>query len=199
MADTKISAMTAATTPLTGAELVPLVQSGVNVKATVAQFTQYSTNTFFNHGGFSSSLDQTGSITTGTAMTFNSTDISDGVTLVSGSRLTVPVNGTYNIQFSAQFENLENAQQIATIWFRINGVDVPKSATNITIPARKSANINGYGVAAWNIFLDMTAGQYVEIMWLPEIASLTLQALPASTTPAYPAIPSVIATVNQVG
>lgn len=199
MADTKISAMTAATTPLTGAELVPLVQGGVNVKATVANLTQYSTGTFFNHGGFSSSLDQTGSITAGTAMTFNSTDISDGVTLVSGSRLTVPVNGTYNVQFSAQFENVENAQQIATIWFRINGVDVPKSATNVTIPARKSAGIFGYGVASWNIFLDMTAGQYVEIMWLPEIASLTLQALPASVSPAYPAIPSVIATVNQVG
>ena len=199
MADTKISAMTPATTPLTGAELVPLVQGGVNVKATVANFTEYSTNTFFNHGGFSSNVDQTGSITAGTAMTFNSTDITDGVTLVSGTRLTVPVTGTYNVQFSAQFENVENAQQIATIWFRVNGVDVPKSATNITIPARKNASIYGYGVAAWNIFLDMTAGQYVEIMWLPEIASLTLQALPAGTTPAYPAIPSVIATVNQVG
>ena len=199
MADTKISAMTAATTPLTGTELVPLVQGGVNVKATVANLTSYSTGTFFNHGAFSSNVDQTGSITTGTAMTFNSTDITDGVTLASGTRLTVPVTGTYNIQFSAQLENVENAQQIATIWFRVNGIDVAKSATNVTVPARKSNNIYGYGVASWNIFLDLTAGQYVEIMWLPEIASLTLQALPAGTTPTYPAIPSVIATVNQVG
>ena len=191
--------MTAATTPLTGAELVPLVQGGVNVKATVANFTEYSTGTFFNHGGFSSTVDQTGSITTGTAMTFNATDITDGVTLASGSRLTVPVDGTYNVQFSAQLQNVENAQQDAVIWFRINGIDVPKSSTQITVPARKSANVYGYAVAAWNIFLDMTAGQYVEIFWLPEIATLTLQALPASTTPAYPAIPSVIATVNQVG
>lgn len=36
MADQKISAMTVATTPLTGAELVPLVQGGANVRATVA-------------------------------------------------------------------------------------------------------------------------------------------------------------------
>ena len=191
--------MTAATTPLTGAELVPMVQGGVNVKATVANFTEYSIGTFFNHGGFSSSVDQTGSITAGTAMTFNATDIADGVTLVSGSRLTVPVNGTYNVQFSAQLQNVENAQHDATIWFRVNGTNVTNSATQITVPARKSANIYGYAVAAWNIFLDLTAGQYVEIIWLPEIASLTLQAIPASTTPAYPAIPSVIATVNQVG
>lgn len=199
MADTKISAMPSATTPLTGAELVPLVQSGVNVRSTVAGITQYNRTNFSNYGGFSSSVDQTGSISAGTAMTFNSTDVADGVTLVSGTRLTVPVTGTYNVQFSGQFENVENTQEIVTVWFRINGVDVPKSATQITIPARKSAGIYGYGVASWNIFLDMTAGQYVEIIWLPAVATLTLQALPASVSPAYPAIPSVIATVNQVG
>jgi hypothetical protein len=199
MADTKISAMPNATTPLTGTELVPLVQSGVNVKTAISTYNDFVRASYFNYGAFSSSVDQTGSITAGTAMTFNSTDIVDGVTLASGSRLTVPVNGTYNIQFSAQFENVENTQEIVTIWFRVNGVDVPNSATNVTIPSRKTSNIFGYGVASWNIFLDLTAGQYVEIVWLPAVASITLQHLPAGTTPAYPAIPSVIATVNQVG
>jgi hypothetical protein len=199
MADTKISAMTAATTPLTGTELVPLVQSGVNVQTPISTYNDFVRASYFNYGGFSSDVDQTGSITAGTAMTFNSTDVAGGVTLASNSRLTVPVNGTYNIQFSAQFENLENTQEIVTVWFRVNGVDVPNSATNITIPARKNAFINGYGVASWNIFLDLTAGQYVQILWLPTVASLTLQHLPAGTTPDYPAIPSVIATVNQVG
>jgi hypothetical protein len=198
MADTKISAMPNATTPLTGAELVPLVQSGVNVKSTISAYNDFVRDSYFNHGAFSSNADQTGSITTGTAITFNSTDITGGVTLASGSRLTVPVTGDYNVQFSAQLENIENAQEIVTIWFRINGVDVPNSATNITIPARKSANIYGYTVASWNIFLSLTAGQYVEIVWLPTIATVTLQHLPASVTPAYPAIPSVIATVNQI-
>jgi hypothetical protein len=131
-------------------------------------------------------------------MTFTSTDITGGVTLASGSRLTVPVTGDYNVQFSAQFENIENTQEIVTVWFRVNGVDVPKSATNVTIPARKNAFTNGYGVASWNIFISMTAGQYVEIVWLPAVATVTLQQLPASVTPAYPAIPSVIATVNQI-
>lgn len=191
--------MPSASTPLTGAEIVPLVQDGVNVQTTISAYNDFVRAAYFNHGAFSSSVDQTGSITAGTAMTFNSTDIADGVTLVSGSRLTVPATGTYNIQFSAQFENLENTQEIITIWFRINGVDVPNSTTNITIPSRKNAFINGYGVASWNIFLDLTTDQYVEIVWLPAVASLTLQALPSSASPAYPAIPSVIATVNQVG
>lgn len=194
MADQKISAMPSAST-LTGAELVPIVQSGANVKATLDTLTSFGRV----YGAFSSTSDQTGSITAGTAVTFTATDIADGITLASGSQLVVPVNGIYNLQFSAQLKNLENAQHDATIWFRINGVDVPNSATQITVPARKSAGIFGYAVAAWNIFLDMNANDYAEIVWLPTIATLTVEALPASVSPAYPAIPSVIATMNQVG
>ncbi len=193
MADQKISAMPSAAT-LDGTELVPLVQSGANVKSTLSALRAFNGN----YGAFSSDTDQSGSISAGTAMTYSITDISDGVTLVSGSRLTVPVDGIYNLQFSAQFRNVENTQEDVTIWFRINGTDVGNSATQVTIPARKSASIYGYGVASWNIFLDMNAGQYVQIMWLPTVASLTLEHLPASVSPAYPAIPSVIATMVQV-
>jgi len=193
MADQKISAMPSAST-LTGAELVPLVQGGVNVQATLDTFRAYDAN----YGAFSSSIDQTGSITSGTAMTFDATDIADGVVLANSSQLVVPSTGKYNLQFSAQLKNLENAQHDATIWFRVNGTDVPNSATQITVPARKSANVYGYSVAAWNIFLALNANDYIEIIWLPTIATLTVEALPASLSPAYPAIPSVIATVAQV-
>lgn len=193
MADQKISAMPDAAT-LTGAELVPLVQSGANVKTTLS-----SVRAFDNaYGAWSSNVDQSGSITVGTAMTFNTTDVSDGITLASGSRITVPNSGTYNLQFSAQLRNVENAQNEATIWFRINGTDVPNSATQLTVPARKSANIFGFAVASWNIYLNMNATNYVEIVWLPSVATLTLEHLPESLSPAYPAIPSVIATMQQV-
>lgn len=194
MADQKISAMPSAAT-LTGAELIPLVQSGANVQTTLDTLRAYDSE----YGAFSSSLTQTGSVSAGTVLTFNSTDIADGVTLVSGSRLTVPATGIYNLQFSAQLKNVDNAQNDATIWFRINGTDVPSSATQITVPARKSAGIFGYAVASWNIFLSMTAGQYAQIVWLPASTNVTVEALPASVSPAYPAIPSVIATMSQVG
>lgn len=193
MADQKISAMPTAAT-LTGAELVPLVQSGANVKATLDVLRAYDAS----YGAFSSSADQTGSISAGTVMTYNSVDVTDGVTVVSNSRITVPRTGIYNLQFSAQFKNVENTQEDVTIWFRVNGSDLANSGTQVTIPARKSAGIFGYGVAAWNIFLSLTAAQYVEIVWLPTVATLTMEHLPASLSPAYPAIPSVIATMNQV-
>ena len=193
MADQKISAMPTAAT-LTGAELIPMVQSGANVKATLSTLRAFDAA----YGSFSSNVDQTGSISAGTAMTFNSVDVADGVTVASSSRITVPNTGIYNLQFSAQFKNVENTQEDVTIWFRVDGVDLANSATQITIPARKSASIFGYGVAAWNIFLSLTAAQYVQIVWLPTVVTLTMENLPASVSPAYPAIPSVIATMGQV-
>jgi hypothetical protein len=193
VSDQKISAMPTAAT-LTGTELVPLVQSGANVKATLDSLRNFDNA----YGAFSSNVDQTGSISVGTVMTFSAVDVADGVTVASSSRITVPNTGIYNLQFSAQFKNVENTQEDVTIWFRVNGSDLANSATQVTIPARKSASIFGYGVTAWNIFLSLTAAQYVEIVWLPTVATLTMEHLPASVSPAYPAIPSVIATMQQV-
>jgi hypothetical protein len=131
-------------------------------------------------------------------MTVDSTDVADGITVASNSRFTVPDDGIYNLQFSAQLKNTTNAQEDATIWFRVNASDVGNSATQITVPARKSASIYGYAIASWNVFLDLNANDYVEIIWLPTSLSVTVEALPASLSPAYPAIPSVIVTMAQV-
>lgn len=193
MADQKISAMPNAST-LTGAELVPLVQSGANVKVTLQNIRNFDNA----YGGFSDSTDQTGSVSAGTVMTFNTIDVADGITLVSSSRITVPNTGKYSLQFSSQFKNINNAQEDATVWLRINGVDLANSATQYTIPARKSAGIFGYGVASLTFLLDLVANDYVEIVWIPTATTVTMEHLPASVTPSYPAIPSVIATVSQV-
>lgn len=193
MADTKISAMPNAGT-LTGAEFIPLVQSGANVKVTLDNFVAYDRA----YGAWSDSTDQVGSISAGTAMTFNTQDVSDGITLSGGSQFVVPSDGVYDLQFSAQFKNIDNAQHDVNVWFRIDGVDLPNSNTQLTVPARKSAGVFGYAVAAWNIMLDLNAGQYVQIMWLPTSLNVSMENLPASVTPAYPATPSVIATITQV-
>ena len=199
MADQKISAMPSAVTPLTGAELVPLVQSGANVQSTIANFGQYARTAYFNHGAWQDTTTQTGSITAGTPFTFNTADVLDGITLVSGSRLTVPVTGAYNFQWSGQFQNVENEIETVKVWLRIDGVDVPGSAGVISIAARKSATIFARTIIGWNYFLSLTAGQYVQIVWLPSIATVTLPAFPAVVSPASPSTASVIVTVNQVG
>jgi hypothetical protein len=200
MADQKISAMPTASVPLTGAELMPLVQDGANVKSTISAYGDYARTKYFNHGAWQDTTTQTGSITAGTPFTFNTADVTDGVTLVSGSRLTVPIAGAYNFQWSGQFQNIENTIENVIVWLRINGVDVPGSAGQISIPSRKSATIFAKTIIGWNYFLTLTAGQYVEIVWLPSVASITVPSLPATlVAPIHPSTASVIVTVNQVG
>ena len=200
MADQKISAMPSATTPLTGAELIPMVQGGVNVQSTMANFGDFAREKYFNHGAWQDTTTQTGSITAGTPFTFNTTDVLDGVTLVLGSQLTVADAGDYNIQWSGQFQNVENEIENVRVWLRINGVDVAGSAGVISLAARKSATIFSRTIIGWNYFVSLTAGQYVQLVWLPSVASVTAPTFPASAvTPIYPSAASIIVTVNQVG
>ena len=194
MADQKISAMPSASS-LTGAELVPLVQSGANVQTTLGNIASYANRAY---GAWHSDVTQTASTTVGTAITFDTQDVTDGITLVSGSRLTVPYIGVYNLQFSLQLKNTDNAQNDATIWVRVNGVDIGASAGQITVPARKNASIFGYSLPAWNYFLSLNANDYVELYWIVDSTLVTMPALPASVSPAYPSIPSAIVTISKV-
>lgn len=200
MADTKISAMPNASTPLTGAELIPLVQSGANVKSTLANFGAFGRSTFFNYGAFQDTTPQTGNIASPTVITLNTTDYSSGVSLASGSRVTAAVAGTYNFQWSGQFQNLDQFPQDVSVWIRINGADVTGSAGRIGVAGRKSAGVPTHIIAGWNYFVQLTAGQYVELVWVPTSALVTIQAYSAQVgPPAIPSTASLVVTMNQVG
>jgi len=198
MADQKISAMPSAAT-LTGAELVPLVQSGANVKATLTAMGTFINTTLLPFGAWQDTTTQTGSITTPTAFTLNTVDVNGGITLSATTRLTAPNTGTYNIQWSGQFQSTDVGSTDVWVWLRVNGTDVAGSTGLIGMLARKSNNIPSHVIAGWNYYLSLTAGQYVEIYWLKETANITLSAYSASVSPAYPSTASLVVTMNQVG
>jgi len=61
------------------------------------------------YGAFQDSTDQTAAnTTTAYAITYNTTDYSNGIYLSNSSRLNVRNYGIYNIQFSLQFKNDSN-------------------------------------------------------------------------------------------
>jgi hypothetical protein len=151
------------------------------------------------YGAFQDSTDQAAASTTvAYPMTFNTTDYSNGVYLSNSSRLNVRNAGVYNLQFSAQLQNTDNAQHTVDIWFRKNGTDIAASNSQFTVPARKSASIYGHLIAALNYFVQLAANDYVEIMWRVENTAVTLEQIPAQTSPTRPATPSVIATMQAV-
>jgi hypothetical protein len=151
----------------------------------------------FPYGAFSSNQDQTAIANTATLMTLNTTDFSNDVS-ISSSKITVANAGIYNLQFSVQLENADNAPQDTFIWLKQNGVDIVGSTGKVGMPARKGVGDPFHSIFGWNYFVSMTAGQYIEIYWSTTNANVTIQYYPASASPTKPATQSVVATMSFV-
>ena len=151
------------------------------------------------HGAFQDSTDQVAAnTTTAYAVTFNTTDFSNGVTIASNSRITVADAGIWNLQFSIQFTNTTNASQDVDVWFRVNGTNVANSNSRFGFAPRKGASDPYHTIAAINYFVSLNATDYVEIMWRPTDVGVTIEQYAAGTSPTRPAVPSAIVTMSFV-
>jgi len=144
------------------------------------------------YGSFYDTTTQTAAaINTAYAMTFNTVDLSFGVTRGSPtSRIYVDRPNIYNIQFSAQLDKTSGGTGLVWIWLRKNGVDVPDSTGFVRLQGN-SAEL----LAAWNYLTQLNAGDYIEIMW--EVDDTSVQILYEAATAVHPATPSVILTVSD--
>jgi hypothetical protein len=148
------------------------------------------------YGGFSDYTDQTQTaINTAQAITFNTTDVSRGVSVVSSSRLTVTYAGVYNLQWSGQFVNTDSQIHDVDIWVRLNGTDVTGSTGRVSIP-NKHGSIDGHNLPAWNYFFTLAANDYLQLYWAVTNTAVSLQTTAASAW--APSTASVIATLNRV-
>lgn len=152
----------------------------------------------FPYGAFSSYTSQSTTANTATLLTLSNTDFSNGVTLATGSKMTVANAGIYNLQFSVQIQNFDNAPQDMYIWLKQNGTDIVGSTGVVGSVARKSAIDPAHDIKGWNYFLSMAANDYVQIYWSPTIATLTIPTYAASGTPTKPSTASVVATLSFV-
>jgi hypothetical protein len=169
-------------------------------------------NEFFGNGQhisvpynqFQSDVTQTApDIATANVLTMNINDYPDGISLVSGSRITVAHAGVYEIAFSVQLQSTSTSTELVDIWFRKNGVDVPACNSQFSLPARKSAGVPSSLIAVTPFIIPLAANDYVQIMWRVTDVAVTVKALPAVTaspgvTPAIPATPSVLVTTRFV-
>jgi hypothetical protein len=144
------------------------------------------------YGSFYDTTTQTAAlINTAYPITFNTTDLSQGVYLGSPtSRVYVDRPNVYNIQFSAQLDKTSGGVALVWIWLRKNGVDVPDSAGQVRIQGNDAEL-----VSAWNYLTQLNAGDYIEIMWETDDTSVILLTEPA--TAVHPAVPSIILTVSD--
>ena len=121
----------------------------------------------------------------------NTTDLSNQVSIANSSHIVVANSGIYNIQFSLQIDKTQGSQAHIYIWLKKNGVDVPNSASEVSVQGTLSETI-----AAWNFVVASNANDYYELMWSATDSHIRLKAVSANGV--VPAIPSVIVSVVSV-
>ena len=132
-------------------------------------------------------------INTATAITFNTTDLSQGVFLSTTARVMVDTEGIYDYQISIQLDKTSGGTAEFYIWFRLNGVDVTDSASQIRLQGN-----NAEIFSSLNYFFDLKAGDYVEIMF--SVTDVSVQVAATAAAAPHPGIPSIILTVsNNIG
>ena len=147
----------------------------------------------FPYGAFHDTTTQTAAATgTAYAVTFNSTDLSNDVSIGSPtSKIVVANAGVYNFQFSLQLDKSSGAAGHTYIWARVNGVDVPYSASEVAIQGTTAE-----AIPAWNFVLSMNATDYFQLMFSVDDTNIQLKAVAAAAP--VPAIPSAILTTTFV-
>ena len=170
--------------------------SGIAITNGAASITIASDKAY---GSFYDTTTQSAAALTIKAITFNSTELSYGVSIgTPTSRIVVTRAGIYNLQFSAEISNPSAAIDDVTIWLRQNGVDLTNSAGIVGSPPKHGA-INGHTIIGWNYILQAAANDYFELYWITDNGTTQILTYPASTVaPIHPQAPSMILTVQQV-
>lgn len=147
---------------------------------------------------FSDITDQTGSVSAGTAVKFGTTEVAgSGVTMVTDgtnlTRLTFAAAGTYMIAPNLQLSNSDTADHDTTIWLALDGTNIARSATKVTVPKAADGGNTFFQII---FYVTVTAGQYVQVLWLPENVAVTLDHTAAGAI--APAIPSSIIVAERI-
>ena len=155
--------------------------------------TRYEPNPV-NYGQFYDTTTQTAAaINTAYAMKFNTSSSRYGVYVdpANNTHIKVTRPAIYNMQFSLQLDKTSGGTGLFYVWGRINGVDIPYSASQVRIQGN-----NAEIFVAANLFVSMSNGDYFQLMW--SFDDTSVQILASAAAAPHPGIPSVILTMTQV-
>jgi hypothetical protein len=171
--------------PLAACIVSDAVNGVLFVRPTIQQMQYY--------GEFTKTTDQTPAADdTAYAITFDNTEISNGVTIGSPtSRIVVPESGLYSFMVTVQLTSGNSSSKNIWVWFRKNGTDVANSARLVTM------NINGgYVPITVEETVSLAANEYVELVFASSDTAVTIDTVAA--TAFAPAAPAAVLNVTQV-
>ena len=152
----------------------------------------------FPYAAIQRSTSKTFAVNTATQITFDTNDYLNGCTNDGTDGIHVSIAGIYNYQFSVQLKNADTNIRSAWIWLRVNGADVVGTGSKFDVTSSHGGT-PGYNIAAANFYIQLNAGDYVEMWAAADNVNVSFDAIAASTSPfAMPSIPSVVATLSFV-
>jgi len=147
------------------------------------------------YGSFSDSTNQPLSgANTPTVWKYNTTELSNGITVVDNTKITVANTGVYEIGYSPQIEKTQGTGAIVTIWAAINGNPVARSSSTLGLVSNSVLQLPFV-----SFIFELNANDYVEFYFSSDNEFVQLTALSGLTTPTRPDSPSVIIVAKQVG
>lgn len=129
------------------------------------------------------------------AMTFNTSALSRGVTLADSSKIYVDRAGLYEFQLSTHIHNDDTQAHTFELWGRLNGEDIANSRFIYSVPS-SHGGVSGALIPSQNFWLNLNAGDYVQIMWTTDSADVTIAYHTAEAS--KPVSPSLMLTVKEV-
>lgn len=137
--------------------------------------------------------------TVAAALTLLQTTTSNGVSIdaTDKTKIVFGTAGIYNIQFSVQMLTYDNTIDNVTLWWRLNGVDIPYSAGVATVPAIHGGK-PGTAIISWNLVQPVDAGDYIQLLFASDTGNTVCATYPSGAAPVHPVSPSVIVTATFV-
>lgn len=151
------------------------------------------------YGQFTNTTDQSApSAGTSAVVMWDTTTLANGVYLSNSTRINVRNAGIYDVSFSLQLSNSTNDHQYADVWLRINGTDLANSGRRFGIGPRKSTGDPSAVIGSMNKYVDLAAGDYIEIAGAVSDVGVTLEHFAADSGVPRPAIPAAIIDVQYI-
>lgn len=152
----------------------------------------------FPYAAIQRNTDKSFTINTATQITFDQNDFLNGCANDGTDGIRVSYSGIYNYQFSVQLKNTDTQIHSAWIWLRVNGVDVAGTGSKFDV-TNSHGGTPGYVIAACNFYVQLSAGDTIEMWAAVDNVAVTFDATGAQVSPfVMPSIPSVVATLTFV-
>lgn len=155
------------------------------------------------YGAFQDTTTQVAVVNTATAMKLDTVDFANEVYISNGTKIRVNNAGVYNLQWSAQFQNMDNVGHDVSVWLRQGNdggtsTDISGSTGVIGLSPRKTATDFFHLITGWNYFVSLNVDDFIEIYWSTDSTLVEILTYPVGTTPTRPSTASVVATLSFV-